>query len=567
MTSSTETASRRLLPAAHALALLYLLAGIAAMWWLSPRVPYADGWRFLGHFLQAPFPHDILAPDNGHHEVLPNAVRVLELHVFGAGQWLQVAAGIALALATVLVFARGIRGVVDVRAKAAALLAVVLGLFWLGNIRALAHGNESVHAYCVTLFLAIGLHVLSKARTGRGGIVDAAIAAACGLAAAFSFGSGFACFVAFAALLLLQRAPWRQWAVLVAGLLATLVLLRLDGGTGASIAIAPLRQGEMLLRWLCGPFVYAAWPLLDPQIASQLPIAAARAPALAVAQAYEGAFGPVLLARWPQLLFGLAGLGWLAALGWRAWRDRESVTLSALMGIGLACFAAAVGVMIATVRLDYFTTHPDQLLAPRYVVWSSLFWGGLLLATAAQARRPARALLAAVLVAIALLPSQLWMARLGGNMQAVAGQTGLAAAVGVVEADLPLGETVFEDLAAALPPARAAGVAVFAWPETRWLGRRPEADALRLLEARDLEVTVVDNRLDAHGRGRRVRFALGDVPANRLLLLDDDGTVRGLAMRDREDGRWIGWMRGAGHEPPRVAAAVGPPSRQERRSP
>src|SRR3546814_18503167 len=79
----------------------------------------------------------------------------------------------------------------------------------------------------------------------------------------------------------------------------------------------------MLLRWLSGPFVYAAWPLLDPQIASQLPVAAARVPAQAVAQAYEGAFGSVLLARWPQLLFGLAGLGWLAALGWCRSEERR----------------------------------------------------------------------------------------------------------------------------------------------------------------------------------------------------------------------------------------------------
>src|SRR3546814_10308365 len=94
------------------------------------------------------------------------------------------------------------------------------------------------------------------------------------------------------------------------------------------------------------------------------------------------------------------------------------------------------------------------------------------------------------------------MARLGGNMQAVAEQAGLAAAVGVVGPDLPLGETVFEDLAAALPPAREAGVAVFAWPETRWLGRKPGADALHLLEARGVEVAVVDNRLDG-GPGDR----------------------------------------------------------------
>lgn len=558
MTSSPGTASRRLLPASYALALLYLIAGVAAMWWLSPRVPYADAWRFIGHFLQAPFPHDILAPDNGHHEVLPNAVRVFELHVFAARQWLQVVVGIALALATILVFARGIRGVADARARAAALLAVVLALFWLGNVRALAHGNESVHAYCVTLFLTIGLHALSKARSGRGGDADAALAAACGLAAAFSFGSGIACFIAFAAVLLLRRAPWRQWIVLAAGLAATLVLLWLDGGAGASIAFAPLRQGDMLLRWLSGPFLYAAWPLLDPQIASQLPVAAVRMPAEAVARAYEGAFGPALLARWPQLLSGLAGLCWLAALCWRAWRDRAAATLPALAGIGLACFAAAVGGMIATVRLEYFSTHPEQLLAPRYVVWSSLFWGGLLLATAASVRRPARVLMVVVLVATALLPSQLWMARLGGNMQAVAEQTGVAAAVGVVEPDLPLGETVFEDLAAALPHARGAGVAVFAWPETRWLGRRPGAGALHVLEAREVEVVAVRNRLDASERGRRVRFMLDDAPAGRLLLLDADGTVRGLAMRDRVGDRWVGWMRGAGAQGamPRVATSA-----------
>src|SRR3546814_609561 len=80
------------------------------------------------------------------------------------------------------------------------------------------------------------------------------------------------------------------------GLAATLVLLRLDGGTGASIAFAPLSQGDMLLRWLSGPFVYAAWPLLDPPIASQLPVAAARVPAQACEQAYEDALGPVLTA-------------------------------------------------------------------------------------------------------------------------------------------------------------------------------------------------------------------------------------------------------------------------------
>lgn len=532
----------RLASAARGLALLYLLAGVAAMWWLSPRVPYADAWRFLGHFLQASFPWDVLAPDNGHHEALPNVVRVLELHAFAAGQWLQVVVGIALALATVLVFARGLRARADAGVRAAALLAVVPGVYWLGNVRALAHGNESVHAYAVTLFLALGLHALARMRDGRQGVADAALAASCGLAAAFSFGSGIACFAAFAVVLLLRRAPWPQWIVLVAGLLLTLLLLRLDGGTGATIALAPLRQGDLLLRWLGGPFLYAAWPLLDPQVAAQVPAAIVRAPAQAAAQAYQGAFGPALLARWPQALFGLAGLAWLGALAWRAWWRRDGL---ALPGIGLACFAATVGASIAVVRLDYFSAHPVQLLAPRYVVWSSLFWAGLALATVMQARRATRVLPAMVLAAVALLPSQLWMARLGANMHTVAEQGALAAAVGVVEPALPLGETVPADLIAALPPMRAAGVAVFAWPETRLLGTAPANGALRVLEARGMQVATVDNRLGA--RGRRVHFLLDDAPAERLVLLDGDGMARGLAMRDHAHGRghWIGWMRGA----------------------
>lgn len=549
MSATASGSGARAARIAHALALAYLACGVAAMWWLSPRVPYADAWRFLGHFLAAPFPRDILAPDNGHHEVLPNALRVFELHVFAAGQWLQVAAGIALALATGWTFWRAIRGLQAPAARAAAGLAAVLGIFWLGNVRALAHGNESVHAYLVTLFLALGVHALAKPDGVRVGA--AAVAALCGIGAAFSFGSGIGVFAGFAAVLVLRRAGWRSWLVLACGALLALVLLQLDGGTGASIRLAPLRQADLLLRWLSGPFVYAAWPLLDPQVAAQVPVAAARVPAQALAQAYEGAFGPVMLARWPQLLFGAAGLAWLGALAVRAWRGAASP--AALAGIALACFAATVGAMIALVRLPYFEAHPDQLLAPRYVVWSSLFWAGLLLATVAQARRSARVAWAVIAVAILLAPSQLWMAKLGANVRFVAEQGALAAAVGVVEPGLPLGETVPAELAAALPSMRAAGTAVFAWPETRLLGTAPVPAMLRTLPARELDVVAVDNRLGE--RGRRVRFVLDDTDAARLLLLDGDGVVRGLAMRDRGRGQWIGWMQGdAATALPRVAA-------------
>jgi hypothetical protein len=546
--------ARHVAIAAWALVLLYAGTGLAAMW-LAPRVPYADAWRFLAHFLQAPFPQDILAPDNGHHEVLPNAVRVLELHLFSAQQWLQVLAGIMLVLATVGMLWRGIRAFAHTDARIAALLAAVLGLFWLGNIRALAHGNESVHAYCVTLFLMLGVHTLSRPPAAAGAIQNVVIAAACGLAAAFSFGSGIACFLAYAVVLAVQRGSWRQWNVLIGGLLLTLLLLRWDAGNSVGIRIAPLQQCELLLRWLAGPFVYASWPLLDPAAATQIPLAAVRTPMHALAQAYETLYGPVMLARWPHVVIGLAGLVWLGAAGWHAWRSRAS---AASPGIGMACFAVAVGAMIVLVRFDYFVAQPMQLLAPRYVVWSSLFWAGLALASIAQTRRPGRALVLTIVVAFALLPSQFWMAKLGNRMRTVAEQTALAAATGVVQPDLPLGETEPGELATALPIMHDARAGMFAWPQAKWLGRRPAQGQLVLLEARDVQVATVDNRLGAPGR--RVGFTLAEAPPDqRVLLLDHDGVVRGMAMRDR-DARWLGWMQGtaAAGETPQVAVAAHP---------
>ncbi|WP_132986413.1 hypothetical protein [Luteimonas terricola] len=528
--------------------LLYAAAGVLAMWLLAPRVPYADGWRHLARFLGESFPRDVLVSDNGHHEVLPNIVRVLDLRLFDAGQGLQVLAGIVLALATLLVYWHLIRGFASAQARLAGLLAVVLGLFWLGNVRALGHGNESVHAYFVTLFLAIGLHALVRGRGLAGG---AGAAALCGLAATFSFGSGIACYAGFAAVLWLRRGGWRQWAVLSAGLLVSLLLLQLGGGSGDGARLAPLQQLPMLLAWLAGPLLYAAWPLLDPDVAAQLPAAAARVPAQALAEGYRSAFGPALAAPWPQALAGLLGLAWFGLLAGRAWRTRS---LAMYAGIGTACFAIAVGAMIVLVRLDYFQAHPGQLLAPRYVVWSSLFWAGLLLATAAGARHGRRALAGTVLVALLLLPSQAWMAVLGAKARTVAEQSAMAAAVGVVEPDLALGETVFDELARALPVAREAGVAVFAWPEARWLGRQLPADAPRLPAPGAQEVAVVANRLGADGRRLRL---VTDAPCRRLLLVDGDGTVSGLAMRLRPGAQeWTGWMRGAGGVPsPAVACA------------
>lgn len=539
----------------------YAAAGMAAMWLLAPRVPYADGWRHLGRYLDLPFPQDVLAADNGHVELWANLVRVAELHWFGASQWLQVAVGMVLAASTVAVAWLAVRRLAAPAARAAGMLAVVLGVFWLGNFRALVHGNESVHAYAVTLALLAGLWcIVRRPRSpgdARAEMVAGALASACGMLAAFSFGSGVACFAAFGTTMLLRRSP-RGMAVLVGGLVLTMVLLRLSGGAASTPEFAPWRQLELLLRWLAAPQLLAAWVLLDPGVAAQVPASMLRAPVAAIAQASEAAFGPMSLARWPHLLVGAAGLAWCAWLVAGAWRQgagcngAASRTQAALLtGIGLCAFAVAVGVLVAGMRLAYFEQSPDQLLAPRYLVWSSLFWAGLLLATVARLRCARRASLLVVAVALLLLPSQAWFFKLASGISPVAERTALAAAVGVLEPGLELGETVAGELLAVLPMVRDARTSVFAWPELRALGAQATVDPGLVVGVDDVRVRAVDNRLGS--RARRVEFRLAAAGCARLLLVDGDGVARGLAMR-RSGGsdRWLGWMQGTAALPPTV---------------
>ncbi|HLT45165.1 MAG TPA: hypothetical protein VK000_10960, partial [Luteimonas sp.] len=145
-----------------------------------------------------------------------------------------------------------------------------------------------------------------------------------------------------------------------------------------------------------------------------------------------------------------------------------------------------------------------------------------------------------------------WMARMAVHTGVVATQGAVAAAVGVLPPGLPLGETVAEEVAATLPRAQAARVAVYAWPEAQWLGQRPPAPRVHALDAQALQVREVGNRIGT--RGRELHFVLADAPGTRLLLLDADGVARGLATQDPAagDAAWIGWMRGTGMVPPRV---------------
>jgi hypothetical protein len=157
VSSHASRTERRIAAAFVAAAMLYVAAGLSAMVAFSPRVPFADAWRHYARLLDAAFPAGVFALDNGHPEVFANLVRWASLSWLQGDERVQIAIGLVLALATLGVLQHVVwrtRGVI-LPARAAAAFALSLGVFWLGNARALAHDNETLHVYSVTLCAAI----------------------------------------------------------------------------------------------------------------------------------------------------------------------------------------------------------------------------------------------------------------------------------------------------------------------------------------------------------------------------------------------------------------------------
>ena len=82
---------------------------------------------------------------------------------------------------------------------------------------------------------------------------------------------------------------------------------------------------------------------------------------------------------------------------------------------------------------------------------------------------------------------------------------------------------------------------MFAWPETALLGERPATSALTVT---DLRGEAVTNRFPDQP-GCAVEFRCESAPRDRVLVLDANGTVQGLAIAIGTDGVFRGWVRGA----------------------
>lgn len=440
------------------------LAALAAAWalyasWAHAILHwYADAWRVYPLLLDVSWWQAALLPDNGHRPVASQLLRWLDLHAFAGDQRLLRAVGVAWLLAVLLLLARATLRAADSPPwlRAHVLLALVLGVAWLGNARMLTHPYEAVHVYLAVLLLVIA--AMHAARAGgaplsaRGRIAIGA----CGVLATFVFGPGIVLLPAVSVVLLLVRARPADHAAIAAALLVALGLyLSLPGAEGVrnSLQWAPLAQADLLLRWLATPVLFLGLPLADPAAARAIPFAPVASIVLPVAELWQQHLGEVWTTVWPQRLAGTAGVLWLLQASISIWRGRRPQL--AVLGLVFAWFAFGTGALISLTRSEYFAALPREVHAARYLPWSCLLWSGVAAASLARhdARDPSLRLAGAVAaMAILLLASNFgghaWSARVAD----LAAEQSAAARDG--REPPAWGETVPSEFRAAIEPAR-----------------------------------------------------------------------------------------------------------------
>lgn len=395
-----------------ALALGFALTGLCSVWVWQLRWPAADLWRQYVTLLGLPFPDNVLALENGHRPVLPNAVRALDAWCCGANQSAITAVALLLSAASFVLLLRATwrdDRLAFVQRSAIAFFAA-LATWWLINGRMLVQASEMLNVQFALLALLLGAGSLQRASRG-GAVAWSAVASACGAAAAFAFGPGVAAFPALLLVAVAVRVPWRGLAVLAVAFPVVLWLYMFampgDEGVRGNVVIDPIVNLRHAMQSLGAP-LFTAWlgltdPVAEPTLANAIayewsgPTFLRSAKAIAqVVPAYGGWWSSSAITG--AIAMFAATVVTLHAL----WRRRVETPLAA-MGLALALFGCGVALVIALGRHDLFVEVPGQIFADRYLPWSCLCWLGLAIVAIRALPRRVASLSGIGAMAIALL--------------------------------------------------------------------------------------------------------------------------------------------------------------------
>lgn len=366
---------------------LWVIASLLTVHRVAWTTIAADQWRVYHWFLEQGFPLVMLDLQNGHRLVFPGFFFLADLFFFGARNHLLNVVGPAFCAMTAALLTLSVWQDRELSRAARVVIGCCpwLGLFWLGNVRVLGHGNESVHAYLVTSMLALSVyafHRLTRTERESRGLWLLTACLAC-FVATFSFGTGLATWCALIVLALMCRRFRGAAVAFVASLLliCALYFVVLPGGSQSYgyMSFEPVSWLLNISTWLGSPLFHTlvGWGVTQ-----------ARSLSLAF---LAGALGFVFV---------------VAVVARYLWRDPPCRRPAELVGIALGSFGLVAALIVNLARVTYYADLPEQIVAPRYLVWTTLFWTGIsiLIASWILRRRQDRPTLAAVSLSILVLP-------------------------------------------------------------------------------------------------------------------------------------------------------------------
>lgn len=535
----------------------YLLTGVIAIANLAFPQLMADQYRFYPNYLLRPFPDNVLQLENGHRPILPALIRVWELRSFDGSMRLQIAVGACLAILAVLLIALAVvrQRTWPVAIRAAGVAFTCIAVFWLANARMLLHSNEMVPVYLVIASLVLGAWAVHRA-TQSSEVLWMWAASLAATVATFSFGTGVACFAAFACVAWMSGVSWRGLLPLAitvgACMLAYLALLPGDQGVRHALQVRPIENLAVASQWLASPWIHAwfgmADPALDPGLADAL--STRRVAGLLVSSA-KGVQQTLHLP-WQgagAVLTGAIGMSLLAGQVFWAMVHRRRLERVSVLAYTLMLFGGASALLIGLGRLAYFEQYPDQIFADRYLVWPCLFWLGLGLLVLSWSVRLSSSKRAIVLVLAGAVPIVVQPTHRAAANWAEAVYEGNAATEAAALSDV-IDARIFpdhrpdaslEERIATLKLMRQERVGMFASPYAMYLGhklsplRASSGEAtIRIID----RVPIVDAR-DGR-RALRVRGVVSSgiayvADAGVLVVVDDEGRVKGFAAFTRFD--------------------------------
>jgi hypothetical protein len=509
-------------------ATIFLLSGVVYLYLGRVTVATGDFWPIYDFCLNHTWLESALMKHNGHSLFFPSFIWLVDLRFFHGNQQLLFFTGLALLFITTSLLLIPIwrDRTVSLTAKTLSTLVVIVGNFWMARANITSSGGLNCINSLTMAGAALAFLLLLKSSQSRATML---LIICAGFLASFSFGTGLAIWPTLLLLAWCLRLPWRSIMVVsVWALAAAVIYALLPPDHGVGIVQAAGSVGTDLVSKVCGlvgsPVFYAA-------------------------NAWRG--GHALANSGPSFMLtlwsGVAALT-LAGVAVVPCVLRRNLGKSSLevAGLGLVIFNAFALTLVAAGRIKYFSLlQPSEVLAPRFLFWSSLLWTGLLLVGIERAEHLRRGrwpiLLLALATAVFAWPAhyQAWFrckyAQCLGDEGATALINGALDAQRVGKVDSLLLQQILKQIAHLAPQLRARRLDMFADGLQDWIGIS-EADLFRgrhRLEGLRGRCTIDallerDNGAPA-ARVRGQASKHGQLVPRTLVIIDPTGVICGVA--------------------------------------